>query len=253
MNVLLFKRDLEKFSNKEIVSISKMYNLLGDTNDLRWMIAIKHSQKAPMIPVDDLTQRRILKNLDDRSLQSVCSIKGYADLCDAEYARRVRQYPNIPVQGSAKDTFQKILMLKELQEWLKSADKNIELDKIEDITYLSLVNKGIKTIPRSIKNLHKLTRLALGNNDIKEIPQEFGELNLTFLDLSKNGLSELPETIGELSNLRTLHLHGNNLSDLPESIKNLKNLQTLTLYRNPISKETIKNLKKILPDTKISK
>ena len=49
MNILLFKKDLDHFSDHDILSISKMYNFSGNVKDLRWLIAIKHSQKAQML------------------------------------------------------------------------------------------------------------------------------------------------------------------------------------------------------------
>ena len=48
-NVINFKRDLDDYSENEIKTIGKMYDLTGDVKDLRWLIAIKHSQKAQML------------------------------------------------------------------------------------------------------------------------------------------------------------------------------------------------------------
>lgn len=49
MNVLLFKKDLDTISDSDIYKLAKMYNLTGHVTDLRWLIAIKHAQKTPML------------------------------------------------------------------------------------------------------------------------------------------------------------------------------------------------------------
>lgn len=49
MNVLLFKKDLDTISDSDIYKLAKMYNLTGHVKELRWLIAIKHAQKTPML------------------------------------------------------------------------------------------------------------------------------------------------------------------------------------------------------------
>jgi Leucine-rich repeat (LRR) protein len=56
--------------------------------------------------------------------------------------------------------------------------------------------------------------------------------------------------IRNLKNLRGIHLEFNNISDL-SPLRNLTNLELLILSRNPIKKEDIEELKKILPNCKI--
>lgn len=48
--IVNFKKDLDLYTDREVLSIAKMYNLSGSPNDLRWIIAIRHaSQNAQML------------------------------------------------------------------------------------------------------------------------------------------------------------------------------------------------------------
>ena len=49
MKAILFKRDLDNFSDHDILTMAKMYDLSGRIDDIRWLIAIKHAQKAQML------------------------------------------------------------------------------------------------------------------------------------------------------------------------------------------------------------
>lgn len=56
------------------------------------------------------------------------------------------------------------------------------------------------------------------------------------LDLSKNALKELPQEFGNLNQLKELDLYCNQLSSLPLSCVNLENLIWLDLKSNPVQK-----------------
>lgn len=48
--IINFKKDLDFYTDGEVLSIAKMYNLSGSPNDLRWIISIRHtSQNAQML------------------------------------------------------------------------------------------------------------------------------------------------------------------------------------------------------------
>ncbi|MBD3214815.1 MAG: hypothetical protein GF311_19545 [Candidatus Lokiarchaeota archaeon] len=87
-----------------------------------------------------------------------------------------------------------------------------------------------------VKGLFELTalkKLELGNNLLKEIPEDINKLkNLEFLSLSSNQLKKLPNSIGELKNLKTLDLSSNQIDQLPSSLGNLTSLEILRVDRN---------------------
>ncbi|PRQ50543.1 putative transcription factor CSD family [Rosa chinensis] len=78
--------------------------------------------------------------------------------------------------------------------------------------------------------LRCLRTLDLSHNDIKELPQQIGELKLLrHLDLSYNfDLEELPNTVGDLCNLQTLRINNCwKLEKLPDTMRKLINLKHL--------------------------
>ena len=69
MNILLYKQDLETFPDKDIYSIAKYYNISNkDVNDLRWEIALRHSQKNQMLTGNYFIDTDILQSLSDEDL-----------------------------------------------------------------------------------------------------------------------------------------------------------------------------------------
>ena len=218
MNVLLFKRDLDKFSDNDILSIAKMYDLSGGVSDLKWLIAIKHSQKAPMLPVGEYEQMLILENLDDDALDSICQIKGYHDLCQVEYAKRFEQKR------------QKRQDLQDLLYWFQ---------KVGDNPYFS-----------DIALLENMDDTYLGERGIKELPNSFRHLkNLKNLNLHGNKLTKVPDVIKSLKGLEGLFLHNNKITEIPEFIGEMKNLKILYLVNNKIPQADIDALKEKLPNT----
>lgn len=258
MNVL-FKRDLDKFSDIDILSLSKMYNLSGDMGDLKWLIAIKYSQKAQMLPFGDHEQALILENLDDDALRSMCQIKGYDDLCEKEYKRRLsNRYPDIEIEGTARATFNRIKRVESLQEWLQENTPGWfppsfwTLKRMLSLKSLELPDLDLVDIPDTIGELRDLENLALNDNWIKKIPESIGNLtNLQILSLENNKIRELPDSIGNLRLLNYLSLADNKISKLPDSIGNLSNLESLYLSGNNMSAKYIKELKTKLPKVKI--
>lgn len=214
MNVLLFKRDLDQFSDSDILSIAKMYDLLGDISDLKWLIAIKHSQKAQMLPGGEYVQALILENLDDDALDSICQIKGYRELCQVEYAKRRKQ--------RHQD-------LRDLLVWFQT---------IGDYDHYNM------------EILENLKEAYLGERGIKELPNSFRHLkNLKSLNLHGNKLTKVPDVIKNLKGLEELYLFDNKITEIPEFIGEMKNLEKLYLVNNKIPQADIDALKEKLPNT----
>ena len=63
------------------------------------------------------------------------------------------------------------------------------------------------------------TSLALGDNKIKELPSEIGDLtNLMDLDMSRNELESLPAEIKNLKKLKRLGLNYQKFTFFPHSL-----------------------------------
>lgn len=52
MNIIEFKRDLDNYSNSQILLLAKYYNIDAPINDLRWLLAINHATKSRMDGID---------------------------------------------------------------------------------------------------------------------------------------------------------------------------------------------------------
>ena len=94
---------------------------------------------------------------------------------------------------------------------------------------LSLSNKEITEIPKSINILKNLCELDLSDNLLKELPEEMGQLtNLYSLDLSNNQLRSLPKSFTRLHNLENLYIKNNMFTALPIEVECLENLKHLS-------------------------
>lgn len=117
---------------------------------------------------------------------------------------------------------------------LNSLPKN--LDILNELNYLNISKTSLSNLD-GISNLKKLKSLYLMEDNIKDLPIEFSQLNnLEILDLtnqsyfSKNGksvLNNFPLAITELKNLKSLRIVGNNIKEIPQEIIKLQNLNGL--------------------------
>jgi Leucine Rich repeats (2 copies)/Leucine Rich Repeat len=104
------------------------------------------------------------------------------------------------------------------------------------VTWLSLNNLGLSSLPESLGNLKSLTNLALISNKLSTLPRSLGNLSsLEKLYLHFNQFSDLPRSLGNLSSLKDLSLNNNNLSSLSERLGDLKSLTYLDLNSNKLS------------------
>lgn len=227
MNTILFKKDLDRYSEIDIQTLAKYYNITANIADLRWLIAIRHANKSQMLPVDANVQYEILKNLDDESLGNMCMIKGNEEMCMIECKRR---YPDF-VKATARETLVYISALKNIQKWLLKNHKKYTLKKLEMLEKLKLTST-VENIPDDIWVLRNLKELDLSTNKIKEIPESIcGLQNLEILNLSDNEIEEVPECIYKLEKLTQINLDNNFIKNLPNTFGKL-NLKVLNLTNN---------------------
>ena len=110
-----------------------------------------------------------------------------------------------------------------------------EIGELQNLTWLSLRNNKLTSIPNEFGKLKNLTTLGLDSNQIATLPREIGELqNLSWLDLANNQLTTLTVEITKLKNLTTLNLGSNQITTLPSEIGKLQNLTWLSLYNNKL-------------------
>ncbi|MFX1252583.1 MAG: leucine-rich repeat domain-containing protein [Promethearchaeota archaeon] len=101
------------------------------------------------------------------------------------------------------------------------------------INALFLENKGLKALPKSLRQCGSMKTLNLKDNPSVEIPTWLSPLEN--LNLAQNQLKGLPNTIKNLANLEELDLSFNQLNSLPESFGSLENLKNLNLRANKLN------------------
>ena len=124
---------------------------------------------------------------------------------------------------------------------------NNNINDLKFIKKLALPNNEIKNICLEIECLD-LNFLNLRRNYIEEIPEHISKLkNLTNLMLDNNMIEIFPWQLCELTNLKELDISYNKIKIIPEQICNLSNLEILDLSENEIMEipKQIKYLKKL--------
>jgi hypothetical protein len=102
---------------------------------------------------------------------------------------------------------------------------------------LALGANNLKELPPFIGKLRNLRFLNLSENKLTSLPEEIGKLkNLEEFIATKNDLNQIPKSIGKLRNLKMLNLSGNLLENLPKTMENLKSLETIKLEDNNLRK-----------------
>lgn len=144
MNILLYKRDLETFSNKDIYSLARYYNLTNkDVNDLRWEIALRHSQKNQMLTGNYFIDTDILQSLSDEDLAAACSVDKIAKkICESDDFWMQRAFDRFEYDGdlgnftSARDLYNYLKeKLSEIKNRTKADAFNVPLQVLRDSYY----------------------------------------------------------------------------------------------------------------------
>ncbi|WP_353570313.1 COR domain-containing protein [Candidatus Albibeggiatoa sp. nov. BB20] len=108
---------------------------------------------------------------------------------------------------------------------------------MKKLKILDLGENKLKKLPKEIGELQNLEKLQLWKNKLEFLPNELGKLHSLFLlGVGENQLKYLPNTLGELQNLSILQLWKNNIKGLPSSIGNLKKLKELHISNTPLQK-----------------
>lgn len=126
--------------------------------------------------------------------------------------------------------------------------------KFTNLETLSFKNDNLKEIPQEIGNLPSLKVLDLSGNDFTALPQSLKKLNHLeelYLNDEKNLFhNQNNQSLNLPLNLRILHLENDNLKNVPKEIYELKKLEQLFLNDNnfnqiPKEMKSMKNLKQL--------
>ncbi|KAL9265866.1 Plant intracellular Ras-group-related LRR protein 8-like protein [Drosera capensis] len=149
------------------------------------------------------------------------------------------QISHVPPKIASLTHIQKVLLSEN-----KVSDNSISWESFANLgslTYLSLSDNELTTLPASLGGLTSLRQLHVSNNKLTGLPNELGYLsNLEILNLNNNRLSSIPASIGDCLSLVEVDLSSNLLVELPETFGCLLNLKALHVRNNGL---------KLLPST----
>ncbi|HWY37710.1 MAG TPA: leucine-rich repeat domain-containing protein [Bacteroidia bacterium] len=138
------------------------------------------------------------------------------------------------------------LRKKKLKEFPK------EIFQFKNLQYLDISKNQIQQLPDSIYLLTNLQYLNVSRNKLGSLPKEIGKMsNLVYLHANNNSLIGLPPQIGNLERLRVIDLWSNELTDFPESLSKLKELIIFDIRAIMINGDTVRQLKKWMPNVNI--
>lgn len=132
------------FPDKDIYSIARYYNLTNkDVNDLRWEIALRHSQKNQMLTGNYFIDKDILQNLSDEDLAAACSVDKIAKkICERDDFWMQRAFDRLEYDGdlgnftSARDLYNYLKeKLSEMKNRTKADVFNVPLQVLRDGHY----------------------------------------------------------------------------------------------------------------------
>ncbi|XP_077989967.1 malignant fibrous histiocytoma-amplified sequence 1 homolog [Glandiceps talaboti] len=103
----------------------------------------------------------------------------------------------------------------------------------QDLLTLGYSFLGLRKLPDEILKEHEVEAVWLGGNNLKDLPEEFGELQkLALLDLASNDFKSIPDAVYKLKELVGLYMTGNQLKILGPRIRNLEKLEIIWLDNN---------------------
>lgn len=119
-----------------------------------------------------------------------------------------------------------------------------EIGNLTKLTFISLIENSLTSLPESLGTLSQLETLNFSNNDqITSLPQDLsGLISLTTLIFDNCSVTDLPTSanpsipttgIGALTTLTRLRFQNNGITLLPEEIGNLINLTSFRPSPNP--------------------
>lgn len=112
-----------------------------------------------------------------------------------------------------------------------------EIGQLGALQELILDNNPLHRLPDAICQLRQLRRLSVSRCELDSLPAAIGQLtSLTSLVLTTNQLTELPASVGQLTQLRELNVAMNQLSALPAELGTLPNLQIIAAFWNKITR-----------------
>jgi hypothetical protein len=128
--------------------------------------------------------------------------------------------------------------------------KNIQSLHLKNLKKLYITkNKFLEELPDDICDLENLDTLDIQNNNIKNLPENFGDLKITHLNLNENPIKEFPTNFYNLSELFRIEIAATGFNEIPDEFMKLEKLYSIY---TKAKKEGLTSYNKIGRDLKIS-
>lgn len=116
------------------------------------------------------------------------------------------------------------------------------LNEATQLEVLEIDNFAMESFPEIKTPNHRLKKLMLEKNNLKELPSSLSNLAALENFSSGNPLESLPESFSQLKNLKELGLHYTEFSEFPKSIFSLYKLTVLYVSGNYEASNKIKEI-----------
>lgn len=127
-----------------------------------------------------------------------------------------------------------------------------ELASLSGLKWLRLNDNRLAKLP-DLSRLVNLRRIYLRDNNFAEVPETLKDLpSLTDIELSGNyKIKEIPDWLAKKEGLENLSFNRTSITSLPEDISAWRSLKSLQLGELKLSRDEMKRLRRVLPDTVI--
>lgn len=127
-----------------------------------------------------------------------------------------------------------------LKYWYRDKFTRLDGERIAQLTNLEVLNldsMGLKSLPRCVLSLSKLTELYLDFNQLTRLTGLSALTHLKLLSLCRNGglTPGMAKEISALGSLRDLRISHCGMTEVPESWKQLHLLEEILLFGNPLT------------------
>lgn len=247
-------------SDNEITQFSGESSILNDLKKLilknnpieRYPSALENAKSLKLL---DLSETK-LKELPDIIsnlviLETLILPRGITEFSDSFF--QLKNLKNL-VTSNISGKFKEFTNLKSLTITNGNMEELIDvLSELSSLNNLKIDNcRSLTTLPDIFGSLKNITSLEItGNTALENLPASiFTMKNLKTLNLFNNNLKSLPDGFGNLLRLEILDLGNNQLKYIPYSIYKLNNLIDFTIDNNPLEKNDKIISGKTLPEIK---
>ena len=182
MDVLLFKQDLDNYSDGDIAKLAKRYSIQAPMTDLRWLIAIQHAEKrANMFTNDPNINERIFEEMDNDTLLNYCNAsKTNHKECEPFFEKLVKNFGYNGKLTPAKNWQQIYIVLNKYKDLFLIKDEYNKLSKLNNVGELDNEQKNVYDYYNEMSESLIRKTIKLNMTNITEWLMNIGIIDTTY-------------------------------------------------------------------------